>query len=158
MLVFKITLDITGDNLYPDELIHKLSDELIMLPNRGFKPTDTLKYRGNGEQYGFGCMYLMHPKRICPAGKELVEYEKTIIQFLEKNYQIIRENGGTDLTVSYNVYSSNDTYTIGLFDRDLLKVITRCNADISFCHTYKSEEKLLAGLQSIESGQSRVEP
>ncbi len=140
-MVFKITLDIEGEKLNPDKLMGKLSDELVIVES--FKPTDTFVKKGKVEQYGFGGMYMMHPNRICYDGDDVEQYEETVIQFLNKNHRIITKNGGSDFCISYEVYFSGDNFSIGLFNRDQLKIISNCNATLSFNGYQMSEEKIL---------------
>lgn len=141
MIVFKITLDIEGENLFPDKLLSKLSEELIL--SESFSPNDTYIKKGKTEKYDFGGMYLMHPKKICFSGDQLENYENTIIQYLKKNYQILTENGGSEICISYEVYFSGDNFNIGLFNQNNLKIISNCNATISFSGYQMSEEKII---------------
>ena len=140
-MVFKITLEIEGEHLYPDKLMPNLSNELVMIES--FNPDDTFVKKGKIERYGFGGVYLMHPKKICYDGDNVENYENTIVNFLKKNYQIIIENGGDELSISYEVYFSGDNFNIGLFNHKQLAAITACNAAISFSGYQMSEEKIM---------------
>ncbi|MCP4347869.1 MAG: hypothetical protein GY795_20390 [Desulfobacterales bacterium] len=140
-MVFKITLDIRGKHLYPEKLLPELSGELVMTDS--FKPAGTFVGKGKAECYGFGGMSMMHPKKICYAGDEVLSYENTVIQFLKKNYQTIAENGGADICVSYEIYFSGDTFNLGVFNEEQLKMISNCNASLSFTAYQMSEEKIV---------------
>ncbi|MCP4347868.1 MAG: hypothetical protein GY795_20385 [Desulfobacterales bacterium] len=139
-MVYKISLDIEGEHLYPEKLLPELSSELVMTDS--FKPTDTFVRKGKTECYGFGGMFMMHPKRICYEGDEAESYENTVIQFLKKNYQTIAENGGAEICLSYEIYFSGDSFNIKLFNEKQLKIIADCNASVSFSGYRMSEEKI----------------
>jgi len=138
MIIYRITLDITGDNLSPDVLISELSKELEVV--NSFKSTD-LK-RGLTEEYGFGGIFYGHPQIYCMSGSNVEQYENHIIQYLKKNYQKIIENGGTDISVSYDIYFTGDNFMTGILDKEMLKTIGDCNTSLSLSVYQMTEEEL----------------
>lgn len=141
MIIYKISLEFEGDKLIPKDLVHLISDELELVSSFSFDDIHTI--RGKDKQYGFGGMYYMLPKKVCFDTDDIELYERIIINFLKTNYTVFNNNGVSDINIQYEVYFTGDNFSIGLFDKDHLKLITACNATLSFSGYQMSEAEML---------------
>ena len=83
MLIYKITLTILGENFTPTEILSKLSKGLNVINYHS--PSDLFD-EFSGEEYGFGMIMFMHPKKIV-LSNDASTYQYDFISFLEDNYK-----------------------------------------------------------------------
>lgn len=140
MMVYKISIEITGIGINPEIMKLELSDELDIVG--GNKSTDEYIRKGKSYKYEEGCIYLMHPRKICIEGEAVDEYEYSFIDFIARNYQTITKYGDVDINIEYEIYFSGDIFTIGIFDKNMLKEIANYNASISLSTYNMTEEEI----------------
>lgn len=144
MLIFKITLSISGDNFFPNKIISSLSKKLNIIDF--FNPTDE-KEQKNGGKFGYGLMSFMHPKIFGHLGEGL-EYEEEFIKFFEINYDLFEKYGVKDFVFFIEIYYSGEQCNFEIFNDSMLfrlmKGIGKISMPVSVYHLEQKEiEKLL---------------
>ncbi|RFS14939.1 hypothetical protein [Emticicia sp. C21] len=112
-MIFKYTFSIFGDNFYPDTIIDKIQGDFLI--NSYFKPTDK-KFINRPDEYDFGGMSFWNPKKFSTEG-EIIKYEESFIDFIEKNYSLFTENGVNDLQIYIEIYYDGVQCNFEIFNR-----------------------------------------
>lgn len=117
MLIFKITLNASGQKLKPKNLVEAIDNKFIVAELNN--PGD--KFRINSDKiYDFGSISIWNPKKFGFQG-EGVGYEEWFVNFIEKNYSKFITFGVEDITLFIEVYYSGGQCNFEIFTKDLLK-------------------------------------
>lgn len=140
MYVYMITLELDGNNFYPNNLIAKLSDELIV--NSTCAPNEIYISAGKERQVDFGTMTLRHPQNICLMDDDLSGYEKQYIIFLEKNYELFKEADIENIDIRYEVFFTGDICNIE-FNNTSLKEILEYDVSLLLSTYCMTKDKIM---------------
>lgn len=140
MYVYMITLELDGNNFYPNNLIARLSDELIV--NSTCAPNEIYISAGKERQADFGTMTLRHPQNICLMDENLSNYEEQYIVFLEKNYELFKEAGIENIDIRYEVFFTGDICNME-FNSILLKEISEHDASLLLSTYCMTKDKIM---------------
>ena len=130
--VYSYGISIFGDNFYPQNILKKIQGNLI-IDDDYFCPTDIRKswsgiiYDDN-DFYGYGCMGFSHPLRQA-IGNYMLQYEKDFVEFIEKNYQLFKENGVDDIRIFMEVFYEGQC-NFEIFNKKLLKRLAKYNVSL----------------------------
>ena len=82
--------------------------------------------------------------------KYIEKYEKNFIDFLEKNYLLFTKNGANIFSLYIEVYYDGGQCNFEIFNKTLLKKITKLNVSIPVSVYTLSKEKLQEWADEIE--------
>ena len=146
MLIYKITLTLSGDNFFPSDILSKLTGVLNIVGYHS--PTDKNEYDKN--DYGFGAIFFMHPKIFTISG-EGTQYEEDFIDFFEKYNSLFIKSGADELDFFTEIYYSGEQCNFEIFDRKLLSRINKLQNNIALpVSVYHLKEKEIKELLIIK--------
>jgi hypothetical protein len=119
MLLLRISLDLQGDNFSPKGLLSQLKEPFIIFSSN--EPSD-YKDSNNKDQYEFGSISILHPKKI-GIEFELEDYQEWYVNLIEKNYEKFKTLGVKDISLFVDVFY-NDQCNFEIFNKNLLKRIS----------------------------------
>jgi len=126
MLIFKITINISGDNLKPNKIFSLIEGNCIIASS--YEKGDKI-LKNSKRIYEFGVISFWHPKKFGKQG-EGIGYEKWFVDFIEQNYNIFIEYGCEDISLYIEVYNIiNEQCNFEIFNKEMLK--TLCNYNVS---------------------------
>lgn len=147
MIVYKISLDMSGSNFRPKVAKKLISNNLYAASLLEVGDTWEL---GNGKQIiaKTNSIGIQHKELIAVNNEEVVEYEKAFVDFLQKNYKKLKEAKVDDINVDIDIYTSDDICSISIFDKNQLKTLTNCNASINLTY-YRMKKKKIKEIWDI---------
>jgi hypothetical protein len=131
MLVFKITLAISGDKFLPSRLIPFVCNKYV--PESFHDADGDLTH---------GVIFYMHPQLFGIQGHG-VDYEEWFVELLEKNFQVFHKHGAEDFALFIEVYYSDDQCNFEIFNKSLLKRMRNYNISIPISVYHLSEKEVL---------------
>lgn len=114
-MIYKYEFSISGDNFDPEQLVKIVNDQFII--DSYFTSSDR---KSNGEKYGFGNMSFLHPLKYATEF-EVRDYEKSFVDFVERNYSIFKKYGGDDFQFFIEIYYDGVQCNFEIFDKELLR-------------------------------------
>ncbi len=119
-----------GDNLLPKNIIPKVQGNFI-LEDYHHPDDDIMDYFkpeiNTGKKYEYGSMTFMHPLK-ATNDDCLSEYEVAIVDFVEKNHTLFRENDVERISIFIEIFhEAGGQCNFRIFDWLLLKRLTACN-------------------------------
>ncbi|ASS50305.1 MAG: hypothetical protein A3D31_12115 [Candidatus Fluviicola riflensis] len=125
MVIYKITLDLFGDNFSPNKILDQieLNPLIVDSSERGDKI-----WPGQDEEIDFGKISVLNP---CTYGlqHDNWEYEEWYVQFIEKNHTLLKLHGVDEIHFFIDVFYSGDQCNIEVFNKEIFK---RLNKHITF--------------------------
>lgn len=131
MLIFKITLTISGDKFFPSKLIPFISNRYVP---ESFHDADG--------DFTHGVIYYMHPQLFGIQG-EGVNYEEWFVELLEENFEVFHKYGAEDIDLFIEVYYSDDQCNFEIFNKAMLKRMGNFNVAIPVSVYHISEKEIL---------------
>lgn len=135
MVVFKISMELFGDNFDPDILIKEneqcLGKVIDIIHSKDIK-------NKRGETYGFGSMTIEHINKY-GFSDNLIEYEQWFISCLEDNKSLFEKANIENIWLVIDVYYV-DFCSIEVFDKNSLKRLSKFNISIPM-NVYKVSKK-----------------
>jgi hypothetical protein len=116
-MIYKYHFSISGDNLYPEQIISKIQGDFII--DSYFNPTN-MKFENSPDEYGYGGVSFWHPKKFSTE-ETIIPYEKGFIEFIHENYSLFIENGVDDLQIFIEIYFDGGQCNFEIFNKELLK-------------------------------------
>ena len=128
MLIFKITLSISGDRFCPTEALPFIPNKYVP---ESFHDADDLTH---------GAIFYMHPQLFGILG-EGVYYEDWFVELLERNFEVFNKYGAEDIELFIEVYYSADQCNFEIFNKAMLKRMSKFNVSypISVYHLPENE-------------------
>jgi hypothetical protein len=121
MVAIRISLHIYGDTFSPANFFSKINDPLIIFTSN--EATD-LKWDNKPDLYQFGSTNILNPKKVGMYDQHIGEYQTWYVNFLNKHYQTIKECGGTELNLIFDVFTSGQFNNLEIFDRTMLSQLS----------------------------------
>jgi hypothetical protein len=131
VLVFKITLAISGDDFFPSKLIQSVSNKYVA---ESFHDADG--------DLTHGVIFYMHPQLFGIQG-EGVDYEEWFVELLEKNFEAFKKYGAEDIELFIEVYYSDDQCNFEIFNKSMLKRMGNFHISIPISVYHLSEKEVL---------------
>lgn len=129
MLIFKLTLTISGDKFFPSKVIHFVNKKYVHESCR------------DAEDSNHGVIYFMHPQLFGRQG-EGISYEEWFVKLLEENFEVFRKYGAEDIDLFMEIYYSGDQCNFEVFDRKMLKRISNFNVAIPISIYHLSDNEI----------------
>jgi len=125
-MIYKILINIFGDNFYPNEVLSKIQTNFKVESN--FKPGDT-KFIKSDQIIAYGFVILMHPKKIATE-KFLQTYSEEVISFLEINYKFFKDHGAQEFELYLEYYYEGPQCNFEIFNREFLLRISKLGVSL----------------------------
>ena len=125
-MIYKINLSISGDNLFPEKIINKISGKFIV--DSFHSPTDK-KFEDGNDIYGYGTIFFWHPKKFA-SQDNVSEYEEAFVDFLENNYSLFVDEGTQDFVLYIEIYYDGGQCNFEVFNSKLLEKMARFRVSI----------------------------
>ena len=125
-MIYKYNFSISGDDFYPEKNLSKIEGDFIT--DSLFHPNDK-KFDNRPDEYGYRGMSFWHPKKFSTEN-EILEYEKSFINFINKNYSLFFENGVDNLQIFIEIYFDGGQCNFEVFDKEALKIISYFNVSL----------------------------
>ena len=130
-MIFKITLSVSGDNFYPEEIIGKIMGNFTV--ESYFSPRD------ENMQYEYGTILFWHPKKFV-LQDDIQNYENSFVEFIYINHDLFINNGITDFSFFIEVYHNDSNCNFEVFNSENLKRIRHLNYSLPIS-TYRLNKK-----------------
>jgi len=131
MLIFKITLTISGDRFFPTEAIPFITGKYV--PESFHDADGDLTH---------GAIFYMHPQLFGMQGKG-VNYEEWFVELLEMNFEVFDKHGAQDIELFIEVYYSDDQCNFEIFNKTMLKRMNRFNISYPVSVYHLSENQIV---------------
>jgi hypothetical protein len=154
MIIERIVLIISGDNLDPEKLAKKLLGGLIV--DYMIKPEESYERGGEIFYFDHGTLFLQHPLHIYFMGGAVVDYLGTFVEYIDSNYKTIKEFGGEVIVLDYHIYTSEDINSFSLIPHDETKILGQCNVDVNLTIYNFEEEGILRSFGEDIDNQKRL--
>lgn len=116
-MIYKYSISISGDEFHPEKIIKEIQGNFTV--DSYFNPTDK-KPINISEDYGYGSMSFGHPNKNSTEG-EIIDYEKSFVEFIEKNYALFVKNGVNEFEIFLEIYFDGGQCNFEIFNKELLK-------------------------------------
>jgi hypothetical protein len=131
MLIFKITLTISGDRFFPSKAIPYIDRKYIL---ESFQDAE--------KDLTHGVIFYMHPHLFGIEGNG-TDYEEWFVKLLEENFDILHKHGAEEINLFTEVYYSDDQCNFEILDREMLKRIRKFNVAYPVSVYRLSEKEIL---------------
>lgn len=139
MDIISIKIFVYGKKFSPKEFIKNINEPYFLLDS-----TEPIEFDDeDSDWYGFGCIHILHPQKICLQYED-EEYQIWYVEFLEKYYQILKDNGANKIDISWSIYYSKQI-NIEIFNRGLLKRLLKFDVAINL-NGFKRSSKAIREL------------
>ena len=126
IMIYKITLSVSGDNFCPSKIESDLLGNFEVVDC--FNPSDKI-LEDTEQSYEYGGISIWHPKKFT-LQEHILEYETFFVQFSNQNYQTLMENGATELKIYYEIYHKDEHCNFEVLNPASLKKLTSFNVSI----------------------------
>jgi len=116
-MIYKYSFSISGVSFYPETILENIQGDFVI--DSYFKPSDK-KPINISEEYGYGGISFWHPQKFSTED-EIIKYEKSFIEFIEKNYSLFFDNGANDLEIFIEIYFDGGQCNFEIFNKNFLK-------------------------------------
>jgi hypothetical protein len=138
MVIFRITLQLIGDQFFPGKLIDNLKSNSLVADFHD--PGDKI-WADKEETYDFGMVSILYPRTFGLQYDE--EYQEWYIKFIEENSINLVENDVNDVRLFIEVFYDGQC-NFEIFDKELIHRMSRCmkvSLPISIYHLKDEEIK-----------------
>lgn len=136
-MIYKYYVSASGDCFNPENVLKEIQGDFVV--DSFFKPADK-KFSDNSEVYGYGSMSFWHPKKYSTED-EITKYEKSFVEFIEKNYTLFVQNGANEFEIFVEIYFDGGQCNFEIFNKELLKKIVMLGVSLPISvYVLKNEE------------------
>lgn len=142
MIVYKISLNMSGENFTP-KVIEKLVNNKLYVESI-YEIGDITLRLGSGREIiaKTNAIGIQHKDLIAIDNEKLIEFEKTFVDFLQKNCNEIEKANVDDIDIDIDIYTSNDICSLSIFDKNQLKILTDCTVSINLTYYRMKKKKI----------------
>jgi hypothetical protein len=131
MLIFKITLVISGYRFFPSRAIPFINTKYV--PESFHDAEGDLTH---------GVIFYMHPQLFGFQGEGVI-YEEWFVELLEKNFEVFHKHGAEEIELFVEVYYSDDQCNFEILDKALLKRMSKFNVSYPVSVYHLSENEIV---------------
>ncbi len=151
-MVFKYYLDVDGNKFYPRNILKEIKGDFII--ENVFCPGDVqYKFRSNEIRgyWTFGGLTIQHPFKFATEN-HIGRYEQDYIDFIEKNYNLFKENKGNDFRIFMEIFfEEGGQCNFEIFKRKWLKKLAKYNFALPISVYTLKKRKIRAWEKEIEA-------
>lgn len=153
MWIYRISLDLYGDDFSPREFIKDITDSFIVFNSN--EPDDKNDKDPNGI-YGFGSISILSPHRY-GLQYETEEYEKWYFDFIDKYEYEIKKHNVSEINFFIDIFHSNGQLNTEIFSRDKLKKIAKYDIAIPFSYYKITKEQIIDMLNETDYSKDKLD-
>lgn len=142
MIAFDLTFSISGDKFHPDELLTLLDPKPLVLD---IARVGDLVEGGRFVPFenDTGMLIIGYSKQPLDNLSKIDEIEAFFSNFISENIDKIKRAGAEELCFAYQIYSSDNLYSLEFLRPDLLSLLGEHNVKLHLNHLNKTEEEIL---------------
>ena len=152
MWIYRITLELQGDDFSPRKFLENITDSLVIFNK--IEPEDFIE-TNPAIKNGFGFLSVISPQKY-GLQYETDEYEKWYLDFLEKNAALIRAHGIKEINLFVDFYHTQGQLNAEIFSRETLKKLVEFNIAIPFSYYNLTRDQISKMLEDTEYNKDKI--